>query len=139
MWRWFVGRMMKREADRTIRSAKRLPFGIQKAIARHVCEKMAYVDQQTKTSGWEAGFVTLQAIGAEAKQDRHAALAQGATSAMDTAWNAASLVESWTLARMAMLRGGVSAKSFEYIDAALWEFITSTLEAAEMVGLIEGK
>ncbi len=52
MRRWFVGRMMKRELVKTIRSAqKEIPYEVQKAIARHVLEKMSFVDKRLEENG----------------------------------------------------------------------------------------
>jgi len=139
--RWFMGRMMKRELANTIYSTrKNFPADIQKRFSRHVLEKMSFVHGELKSNGKSGEIRALQTVAKQATAERHIALDRGANSSKNSAWNLASLVESWAFARLAFIQGRVSAKAFDDIDAILWDFISDNLnphEIAKICGLTE--
>ena len=79
----------------------------------------------------------LKGVAQQAQRDRHTALAQGASSKADPAWCAASLVELWANAKIGAELNKISVKNYERIDAAVFNFVMSTLGPEEVARVIE--
>lgn len=130
---WYFGRRTRLNVIRDIRVAETtMLLATQQAVARHVVQQMAIVEAAARQNGFSGALRAAEAVLRQAVADRHTALARGAGSYADPAWNAASLVESWSGARLGSLNGRVSQRAFERVDREIWRFVNGTLNLVEI-------
>jgi hypothetical protein len=134
---WFVGRSLRRNALRDVDTAQNaMAPGARLAVARRVIAQMALVERQP---GGANGAIDLQnAVLRQASADKRAAGRLKARRS-DPARVAASLVEGWVEARLAATQRKISIRTYERIDAVIWEFIADTIDPAEIRASLEAK
>jgi hypothetical protein len=132
---WFVGRSLRRNALRDVDTAQNVMAPEARlAVARRVIALMALVERQP---GGANGAIDLQnAVLRQASADRRAAGRLKARRS-DPTRVAASLVEGWVGARLAATQRKISIRTYERIDAVIWEFIADTIDSAEIRACLE--
>lgn len=137
MMKWFRGRVVKNLMTTTVEAAKKIPEASRPMVARHLLEVMNTTHKAYETLPVSTFIEHLAEVTAKAKQMRNIALYNGASSQEAPEWNAASLVELWTGARLGALRGLISTRAFDAVDKLGYEFILETLDTAEIAKAIE--
>jgi hypothetical protein len=105
------------------------------AVARRVIAQMALVSANRRCE-WSDRFAER---GAAASQRGQARTGRLKARRSDPARVAASLVEGWVEARLAATQRKISIRTYERIDAVIWEFIADTIDPAEIRASLEAK
>jgi hypothetical protein len=106
-----------------------------KAVVIHLAQQMRRTNE-AEPQGISAVAVAVHQVLQQAMQERHMAVAQGASSRTDPAWCRAALVETWAGARYGATSGRISKKNFDRVDAIMYDLITETLSPDELAGII---
>jgi hypothetical protein len=95
---WLRNILVKRSARARIATARTFPANVQHAISQ---ELSAFINMCSISSELLPSFLSA------AIQERHDAIASGASSKRDPRWVLASLKEDWCVARLIKTRGGM--------------------------------
>ena len=137
---WFVGRVLRKNAEKDIGIAQdTVPFETQIIVARTLAQRMAFVENDGNRQGVQNALRAAETMLMQATRDRHLAVAKATGSFSDPAWLLASLSETWANARAGSLKGKISINAFRKIDMVIGGFLIATLGQDEVVRIATGK
>jgi len=135
LFKWFLGRMLKKDVLQDIRAAKmEMTLAERMVIARKILEELNFINHYEIETGHKRYFLIekLSERYLQAKKDIHAALGMGANTFSDPSWCTASIIEAYILSRLNALQHRLSFRDFDKIDSIVFEFIVDTLGPEEV-------
>lgn len=136
---WFAGRTLLKNAVKDLVVARStLPLDYQVALARELAKRMALVESEGNAKGIPSAIVAAEELARQANRDRHVAISRGTGSFSDPEWLLSALSETWAIARTTSLKGKITIKAFQKVDAEIGSYLIEMLGPEEISNLASG-